>query len=377
MMGMRVYLDHNATSPLRPEARAAMVAALDAGGNPSSVHFEGRRARAIVETAREQVASLLNCKPLEVVFTSGATEANAWVGGASWRAILSGGIEHDSVRGPVAANDARQIALPVGADGLVDAGAVARFALRDADADCSLLMLQWANNETGIVQPVAEIGSFARAHGLHVHCDAVQAAGRLSIDFAAAEIDTLAISSHKLGGPAGVGALVVRDRTRLASFIIGGGQERRRRAGTENLSGIAGFGAAASAAVRELETIGRISALRSRLEDGILSATPGATIIGADAARLPNTTSVATPGLSAETLMIKLDLAGIAVSAGAACSSGKVGASHVLTAMGLPAEIASSAIRLSLGWNTSDADVEAFLNVWGAIARPRGLPAVA
>ena len=255
--------------------------------------------------------------------------------------------------------------------------AVARFALTDADADGSLLMLQWANNETGIIQPVAEIASFARAHGLHVHCDAVQAAGRLPIDFAASDIDTLALSGHKLGGPAGVGALVIRDRTRLASFITGGGQERRRRAGTENIAGIAGFGAAAAAAMRDLEIVGRVTMLRDMLEAGVRSITPHAVIVGGSVPRLPNTTSVAVPGLTAETLVIKLDLAGFAVSAGAACSSGKVGASHVLTAMGLPAEIASSAIRLSLGWNTSEADVATFLDTWTTVARPRSLRAVA
>lgn len=377
MNGHRFYLDHNATAPLRPEARAAMIAALDVGGNPSSVHFEGRRARALVETAREQVAALINAKPLEIVFTSGATEANAWVASGGWDTILSSGIEHDSVRGPVAATTARQVALPVATDGVVAVEEIANFALRDASAaGRTLVMLQMANNETGIVQPVAEVAHFCRAHGLAIHTDAVQAAGRLPIDFTNLGVDTLSLSAHKIGGPTGVGALVIRDGTKLATLLAGGGQERRRRAGTENVIGIAGFGAAAAAA-RDLADVPRITALRDQLEAGIAQLTPQAMVIGRTGVRLPNTTALAVPGLAAETLVIKLDLAGVAVSAGAACSSGKVGVSHTLAAMNLPADVARSAIRLSLGWNSSPADVTAFLEIWATVARPRALCAAA
>ncbi len=377
MKPSRTYLDHNATTPLRPEARAAMVGAMEICGNPSSVHTEGRRARAIIETAREQVAALVNAKPLEVVFTSGATEANAWaIAGGNWDVILSSGIEHDSVRGPVAASGAQKFALGVAQSGVVAVEDIARYALHDARAGGrALVALQLANNETGIIQPVAEVADFARRHGLCVHTDAVQAAGKIAIDFRALGVDTMSLSGHKIGGPAGVGALVIGDGLRLSNLITGGGQERRRRAGTENLIGIAGFGAAAAAARQGLGEWARIAALRDRLEAAIVSITPEAVIIGADAERLANTTAVALPGVSAETLVIKLDLAGLAVSAGAACSSGKVGASHVLATMGLAPEIASSTIRVSLGWNSSDADVDAFLETWGAIARPRAVRA--
>ena len=356
-----------------------MAAAMELCGNPSSVHAEGRRARAMIETAREQVASLVNAKPLEVVFTSGATEANAWVIGAGgWDVILSSGIEHDSVRGPVAASMAQHVPIGVSAPGVVAIDDIARFALQDIrSGDRSLVALQFANNETGILQPVAEVAAFAREHGLVVHTDAVQAAGKVPVDFKALDVDALSLSGHKLGGPAGVGALIIRDGVKLGTLITGGGQERRRRAGTENLIGIVGFGAAAAAARQGLADIARITGLRDRLESGIKAITPGAVIVGADAARLPNTTSVALPGQAAETLVIKLDLAGIAVSAGAACSSGKVGVSHVLAAMGLGPEITSSAIRVSLGWNTSEADVAAFLETWARVARPREVRAVA
>ncbi len=373
MNGRRTYLDHNATSPLRPEARAAAVSALDAiAGNPSSVHDEGRRARAIVETAREQVASLVNARPLEVVFTSGATEANAWVLGGGWNTIFRGGFEHDSVLAPAAASGARMIDVPVGTDGVARVETIAQHVFTGSgDFGRSLVALQLANNETGVIQPVAETAAFAVAHGLSCHTDAVQAAGRIRIDFNELGVDTLSLSAHKLGGLSGMGALIIRDGTRLASFLVGGGQERRRRAGTENVIGIAAFGAAAVAATRDVATAGRLSALRGRLERGVAAITPTAIIVGAEAPRLPNTSSVALPGGAAETLVIKFDLAGIAVSAGAACSSGKVGVSHVLTAMGLDQDIARGAIRVSLGWNTSEADVDAFLTAWHEMSMAR------
>ncbi len=375
----RTYLDHNATAPLRPEAAGAMAVAIGVCGNPSSVHHEGRRARAIIETAREQVAKLVNAKPLEVIFTAGATEANNWVvSGGAWTTILSAEIEHDSVRGPLANSGATLRTLAVSGDGVVPVEEIAHHALSAPATDGrTLVMLQMANNETGVLQPVADAAPICREHGLHIHTDAVQMPGRLSIDFAGLGVDTLSLSSHKLGGPAGAGALIIRDGIKLASFITGGGQERRRRAGTENLIGIAGFGAAAEAASIDVSATARLGRLRDRLEAGIREITPSAVIVGVGSQRLPNTTSVAMPGQAAETLVIKLDLAGFAVSAGAACSSGKVGASHVLTAMGLAPEIANNAIRLSLGWNSSEADVTAFLEVWGVVTRPRALRAVA
>jgi cysteine desulfurase len=234
-----------------------------------------------------------------------------------------------------------------------------------------LLSLQLANNETGVVQPVAAAAEAARSQGLMVHTDAVQAAGRVAVSFTALGVDYLSLSAHKLGGPKGVGALVIRDGARLPAFIAGGGQERRRRAGTENVPAIAGFGAAARAAARDLTTIDGVRALRDRVEAEARAIAPSAVVIGAEAERLPNTACIALPGASAETLVIALDLAGVAVSAGAACSSGKVGASHVLAAMGLDPALARSAIRVSLGWGSTEADVDAFAAAWAHVAARR------
>ncbi|MGE3230828.1 MAG: cysteine desulfurase family protein [Hyphomicrobium sp.] len=372
MRAARTYLDYNATAPLRAEARAAMLAALDVFGNPSSVHAEGRRARAIVDEARASVAALVNADPAEVVFTSGATEANTWALSAPWRMIALAGVEHDSVRAPAAqlASERGAIAveLPVSGDGAVDVAL-------EGDARGLLIALQLANNETGAVQDVVAAGLMAREHGAELHCDAVQAPGRVAIDFRTLGATTLSLSAHKIGGPKGVGALVVSGNAPLAPLFSGGGQERRRRAGTENVAAISGFGAAARAALRDLAEAGRIAALRDRLEAEVRRLTPEAVIVGDTAARLPNTSCIALPGTSAETLVIKMDLAGIAVSAGAACSSGKVGRSHVLAAMGLADDVASSAIRVSLGPETTDDDIAAYLAAWKRICGGASLAA--
>jgi cysteine desulfurase len=376
MSGRRSYLDWNATAPLRQEARAATAAALDVVGNPSSPHAEGRRARAIVEDAREDVAALVGAKPAEVVFTSGGTEANNWVLARGWVTICLAGIEHDSVRAPARNSGARLVELRVDANGIVDATALDAVSER-LSGERSLLSLQMANNETGVRQPVAGVVAIAEEHGLAVHTDAVQAAGRVAVDFRALGVDFLSLSAHKLGGPKGVGALVIREGVALPPFVAGGGQERRRRAGTENVPAIAGFGAAARAAARDLSEIDRVRALRDRLEAGTLALTPGAEVIAAGAERLPNTTSIALPGASAETLVIALDLAGVAVSAGAACSSGKVGASHVLEAMGVEPGLARAAIRVSLGNGSTEGDVAAFLEAWSHVVAQRQQRAVA
>ena len=374
MSRARTYLDWNATAPLRHEARTAMLAALDVVGNPSSPHSEGRRARAIVEDARDQVAALVGAKPAEVVFTSGGTEGNNAVLAAGWDTVLVAGVEHDSVLAPARNSRARLIDMPVGSDGVIRRDNL--FA-GVTPGGRTLLTLQMANNETGVVQPVAEFAREARAHGLAIHTDAVQAAGRLPIDIAALGVDYLTLSAHKLGGPKGVGALVVRGHAVLPTLISGGGQERRRRAGTENVAAIAGFGAAAEAAQRDLAGMQRVQALREQLEAQVRTITPEAVVIAESAPRLPNTTSLALPGSSAETLVIALDLAGLAVSAGAACSSGKVGASHVLAAMGLEPHLARAAIRISLGHGSTQADVESFLAAWDHIAVRRRERAVA
>lgn len=376
MSKQRIYLDHNATAPLRPEAASAMAVAMSVFGNPSSVHHEGRRARAIIETAREQVAKLVNAKPLEVVFTSGATEANNWVLRGGYQQIVVASQEHPSVIEPARQCGATVVELASDGSGIVDLEPL-RGPEGFAWAARSLMSVQMANSETGVLQPVGEAIACLPEHG-RMHTDATQAVGRVPVNMPALGVDFLSLSAHKLGGPAGAGALVIRDGVPLPSLVIGGGHERRRRAGTENLIGIAGFGAAAAAAARDLAgASARIGALREVLERGILGLMPDAMIIGVDVDRLPNTTSVAVPGFTSETLVIKLDLAGIAVSAGSACSSGKVGASHVLAAMGLPNGVAASVIRISLGWNSSETDVATFLEVWGAVTRPRALRAVA
>jgi cysteine desulfurase len=377
MSGRRAYLDWNATAPLRPEAREALLAALDAVGNPSSPHSEGRRARAIVEDAREEVAALVGAKPAEVVFTSGGTEANNAVLAGGWKTICLAGVEHDSVRVPARGSGAQVVELPVDANGVARVTALEERRQAASGGCRALLSLQLANNETGVLQSVAQAAALATANGLSVHTDAVQAAGRIDVDFRALGADFLTISSHKLGGPKGVGALVIRDGAALPTLIVGGGQERRRRAGTENVPAIAGFGAAARAAVGGLAEMERVRLLRDRLEAEVRAVTPSAVVIAAEAARLPNTTSVALPGASAETLVIALDLAGVAVSAGAACSSGKVGASHVLEAMALDSALARAAVRVSLGWGSTEHDVEAFIGAWSRVAARQRQCAVA
>ena len=375
MITERTYLDWNATAPLFPEARAAIQRALDVEGNPSSVHAEGRRARAIVETAREQVAALVGAIPSEVVFTSGATEACATILGAPWSAILMAGIEHDAVLRPAEAAPGQRIALDVGADGRVATADVAEklgSTVASSGIGRALVAIQLANNETGVLQSVTEVAATAHEARALVFTDAAQAAGRIPVDFAALGVDFMALSAHKLGGPKGVGALIIRDGLEIPALIRGGGQERRRRGGTENIAGIAGFGAAAEAARASIATRDRITHLRDRLEAGLLELTPDAHIVGAGTERLPNTTCVALPGQSAETLVIRFDLAGIAVSAGAACSAGKIGASHVLMAMGLDEATARSAIRISIGPTTTEHDIDRCLAAWREIAaRPR------
>jgi len=369
MRAGRTYLDHNASSPLRPEARAAMLSALERPGNASSVHAEGRAARALVEAARGHVAALVGALPSEVCFTSGGTEASNWALSGDWsHMLLASGIEHDAVVAPARASGAQLIEAPVSADGRVTAAALEEAISRCGTGHRGLVSLQFANNETGVLQPLAELAAIARARGLMVHTDAVQAAGRVRLDFAALDVDLLSVSAHKLGGPKGIGALIIRDGIQLPALIHGGGQEMRRRAGTENVAAIAGFGAAAEAARQELPRMAAIGALRDRLEREALAITPSAVVIGSQTERLANTTCLALPGAHAETLVIALDLAGTAVSAGAACSSGKVSQSRVLTAMGVADELARAAIRISLGWNTVAADVDAFLAAWAKLS---------
>lgn len=365
-----VYLDYNASAPLRPTAKAAMVSALDVTGNASSVHEFGRAARAVVETAREQVAHALGAKPSQIIFTSGASEANSWFARAGWERIALAPIEHDSVYVPVKNATAQVKEIGVSKDGIATVSEFADWVLGfEGDLSRAAISLQMANNETGAVQPVAETAAFAREHGLFMHTDAVQAVGRIAVDFAALGVDAMSISAHKFGGPKGVGALVLADDSELPAMIVGGGQERRRRAGTENVAAIAGFGAAAEAVHHDLADISRQSVLRDTLEVGIKQIAPEAVFLSAGQTRLANTSCFVVPGNRAETMLIKLDLAGVAVSSGAACSSGKVGASRALSAMGLDPDLAQSALRVSLGHASTDQDVAQFLEAWKSLYR--------
>ena len=370
----RVYLDWNATTPLRPEAREAMAVALDLCGNPSSVHAEGRQARRLVEDARAIVAGAVGALPRNVVFTSGGTEANALAlrpglrrdpNGAVQRLLVSA-IEHASVLAggwfPAQAIDT----VGVTHAGLLD---LDRLGAMLEGRPPALVSVMLANNETGAVQPVADAARIVHAAGGLLHVDAIQAFGKIPFDINGLNADLVTLSAHKIGGPKGVGALVLAEGlSGLEPLLRGGGQELSRRAGTENVAGIAGFGAAAKAALDALEVDSkRLKGLRTKLEDG-LRRTLGTLVFSHDAPRLPNTTLFTVPGLRAETAVIGFDLEGIAVSSGSACSSGKVQPSHVLEAMGFGSQIAQGAVRLSLGWSTTDADIDRCLEAWRKLA---------
>ena len=351
------YLDANATEPLRPAARQAVLAAMAEPGNPSSVHAAGRAARRRLEAAREAIAARFGGRPADLVFTSGGTEADALAvhGLSQGRRLIVGATEHDAVRAAARA----AAVLPVDGDGVADLDALRRL-LRDGPA---LLCLMLANNETGTIQPVAAAAALCRAAGAWLHVDAVQAAGRIALSFRDLGAQSLALSSHKLGGPAGAGALLLAPdaAAALAPLIVGGGQERGRRGGTPPLPAICGFAAAAEAA----DGAAVLAPLRDAAEAAAVAV--GAVVVGAGAPRLPNTTCLALPGVKAETQVIALDLAGVAVSAGAACSSGKVAKSHVLEAMGL-GPLAGEAIRVSLPWNATAADISVFAAAYRTMA---------
>ena len=373
LMADPVYLDYNATAPVRPEAAQAVAKALTATGNASSVHGFGRAARQRVEGARDAVAALAGAHPAQVVFTSGGTEANnmALRGHEATRVLVSA-VEHDSVLNARPGGMGGEVeVLPVTPDGRVDPAVLdARLAAAPGPALVSIML---ANNETGVIQPVADLAEVARRHGARVHCDAVQAAGKLPLDVATLGADLVTLSAHKLGGPQGAGALIVLDDAPLHPHLRGGGQERGYRAGTENVPAIAGFGAAAACAADEVARSTTLAdswaAWRDRLEAEARACVPDVRVHGAEAPRLANTSCLGLPGVNAETQLMALDLAGVAVSSGAACSSGKVHASHVLRAMGVDATAAGEAIRISFGWTSRAEDVDRFLKAWGRLAR--------
>jgi len=371
MTTARIYLDHNATSPIRPEAARAVARSLIRGGNPSSVHSEGRKARAGLEESREAVAEFVGGLPQNVIFTSGATEAlnlaltpNLKEGADErpWRLFISA-TEHPAIlRGHRFPADSAEI-LPVGRDGVIDLEHMERtFAAHPHSRP--LLALQLGNNETGVLQPVPAAAEIVKRHGGVLVCDVVPAAGRVPVELAALGADMVILSGHKLGAPAGIGALVrASDTLHIPDPLIrGGGQEKGLRGGTENISGAAGFAAACKAARAQFATEApRLLALRERLEEGLRAMDPNVIIFGAEAARLPNTVCFAFPGMPSQTALIALDLAGIAVSAGSACSSGKSKPSHVLEAMGVSDDIARGMLRASLGWTSTEKDITTFL----------------
>ncbi len=368
----RIYLDHNATTPLTPAALERFTAvAADTWGNASSVHHFGQQAKAVLDDARAAVAALIGAEPSEVVFTAGGTEGdNAAIRGAAEaleasgrRHVIVSSIEHEAVLQTVKALAKRGwevTLLPVGQSGIVEPDALAAV-LTDRTAVVSVMH---ANNEIGTVQPVAALAALARSRGALFHTDAVQTAGKLPVDVAALGVDLLTISAHKFGGPKGTGALWVRRGVRLVPFATGGRQERNRRAGTENVPAIAGMGAAA----REARQAGAahapgIAALRDRLEDGVLAAVPGTSVNGDRASRVPNTTNISFDRVESESLLIALDLEGIAVSSGSACSSGTLEPSHVLKAMGYPHQRTLNSIRFSLGRGTTEAEIDQVVEV--------------
>lgn len=361
-----VYLDCNATAVVRPEVVEAMAQLLAEGGNPSSVHQAGRRARGRLDDARLQVAELVGVKPGDVVFTSGGSEANvtALTRSGAKRLIVSA-VEHDSVLETAKMSGLPYDVLPVDGDGRVDLEVLERC-LKSV-AEPTLLSLMLANNETGVIQPLAEAAALARGHEVLVHCDAVQAAGKIPIDFESLGADYLSLSAHKIGGPMGVGALILREASPLTPLIRGGGQEQGRRAGTENLPGIVGFGVAAASSKKGLAEFALLSEVRDRLESRVKAEAPDATLFGANAPRLPNTSCLSMPGVTSEIQLIDFDLAGICVSSGAACSSGRVRASHVLEAMGVEAPASGEVVRVSLGWSTTSQEVDHFFTAWSTL----------
>jgi cysteine desulfurase len=367
---MRIYFDHNATTPVDPAVVEVTTRALrEDFGNASSVHHFGQRAKAVLDEARSHVAALIAAEPSEIVFTSGGTEADNFAlrGVADAyevtgrKHLIASSIEHEAVLNTLKALARRgwqTTLLPVDASGIVKPEAL-EAAMTDQTA---LVSIMHANNEVGTIQPIAELARIARARGALFHTDAVQSVAKIPVDTRALGVDLLSLSAHKFYGPKGVGALFIKRGARVAAIMTGGKHERNRRAGTENVAAIAGFGAAAALAAKKMESEGaRLRAMRDRLEEHVLAGVPGCAINGARDTRVPNTTNISVDGVEAESLLIALDLEGVAVSTGSACSSGTLEPSHVLRAMGLPSHRTQNSIRISLGSGNTDAEVDYFL----------------
>lgn len=361
MTSNEVYLDYNATAPLRKEAMDLMVALMTTPHNASSVHSFGRDGRLAIEKARSQIATLVGAPANQVIFNSGATEANNTViRHFSDQPVYVSAIEHSATL--EAGENLKHI--PVNASGIVDLNALDAQLSAGKAALVSVMMV---NNETGVIQPIAEISKIAKRHGALVHCDAVQAIGRIPVNITELGIDFMSLSSHKIGGPQGVGALVLGLCGITPTLIYGGGQEKGARAGTENVAGIAGFGVAAELAAKDIERYKNLEAIRDELEEELLKISPEIIIHGKDTSRVAGTTMFSLPGAKSETLMMALDLDGIAVSNGSACSSGTVKPSHVLKAMGASESLTNSAIRVSMGWSTNQSDAERFIESWSRV----------
>lgn len=366
-----IYLDHNATTCVRPKVIAAMCEVMAEPRNASSVHAPGRAAREMLETAREQVAALVGAEPRNVIFTSGGTEAdNLALRGFGKRRLLVSAVEHGAVLAPSLLIDPEAEILLVDEHGRVNLDDLeAKLARIDGPALVSVML---ANNETGVLEPVQEVAEIAHRHDALVHCDAVQGAGKIPIDIEKLGADALSLSGHKVGGPQGIGALVLRSDMPVDAQVVGGGQERGRRSGTENVAGAVGFGIAAAEALAGLQDAAELAKLRDDLERRTAEIAPGRRVFGEGVPRLPNTSCLTMPGVKSQTQVMAFDLEGISISAGSACSSGKVAASHVLEAMEVPMDEAMTAIRVSLGWNTTAADVDAFVAAWERIYRRSG-----
>jgi cysteine desulfurase len=359
----RAYLDYNATAPVLPEVIALTAEIMGRVGNASSIHGFGRDARKTVEDARAQVAALAAVRPAQVVFNAGATEGNNTIlSGFQDQIIYINSTEHPSI----IESAPNAIHVPVTKDGVIDLAALEKMM---AERPPALLCLQLVNSETGAIQPVAEASEIARKHSARILCDAVQAAGRIPIDFKSLNVDYLTLSAHKFGGPQGVGALIFREGLQLPKLLRGGGQERRQRAGTENVAGIAGFGLAAQKALENMGAYqSACEAFRAKLESGLKEIAPQIIIAGENAARVCNTTCAILPGVSAETQLMNMDLEGVAVGSGSACSSGAMKPSHVLTAMSFSESDARASLRFSTGWATTIADIDAALNAYEKMA---------
>ncbi len=349
----RVYLDYNATCPVRPEVIARVGEAMAVTGNASSIHADGRAARKLVEDARAEIAALVNVRPAQVIFNSGATEGNNTIlSGYNDRLALVGAIEHPSILEASGGHDR----IPVTKDGLIDLPALAQML---DSAPVNLVCVQLVNSETGAIQPINDIAALTKKHGAKLHCDAVQGTGRIDIDFKNLDVDYMTLSAHKFGGPQGVGAMIFREGLLLPKLILGGGQEKRQRAGTENVAAISGFGLAAKMAKADIAAYQtKTKALQSKLETALRNIANDLIIVSESAPRITNTTNIILPGVSAETQLMAMDLEGVSVSSGSACSSGSFKPSHVLAAMGYNADDSKSALRFSTGWATTDADID-------------------